>query len=89
MKVTTEWLTIREIAKIISDEIGEPVEVAEVDEAKWQQLRQKGYEEIWLNMQTFYTAGPDYRDMELTHKLVPDAVTVRSLVHKWGKSIIQ
>jgi len=89
MKVTTEWITPREIAKLLSEETSEPVDVVEVDEARWQTLRVKEYEEIWLNMQTFYTAGPDYRDVELTNKLVPDAITVRSFINKWGKSIIQ
>lgn len=89
LNVTTEWITPREIAKLLSEEIGEPIDVVEVDEARWQTLRVKEYEEIWLNMQTFYTAGPDYRDVELTNRLVPDAITVRSFISKWGKSIVQ
>jgi hypothetical protein len=89
LKVTTEWITPREIAKLLSEEIGEPIELVEVDEARWQTLRVKEYEEVWLNMQTFYTAGPDYRDVELSNRLVPDAITVRSFIQKWGKSIVQ
>jgi hypothetical protein len=89
MKVATEWITPREIAKLVSEEIGEPVDVVEVDEAKWQTLHTKEYEELWLNMQTFYTAGPNYRDVELSNRLVPDAITVPSLIHQWGKSIVQ
>jgi hypothetical protein len=89
MKLTTEWITPREIAKLVSGEIGEPIDVVEVDEAKWQTLHTKEYEEIWLNMQTFYTSGPTYRDVELTNRLVPDAITVKSLIKNWGKSIVQ
>lgn len=87
--MATEWLSIREIAKLVSEEIGEPVDIKEVDEEKWQALRSKQFEELWLNIQTFYTAGPDYRDVELTNKLLPDATTVKSLIHKWGKSLVK
>jgi len=89
MKVATEWITPREIAKLVSEEIGEKVEVKEVDEAKWQAMRTKEYEEIWLNMQTFYTSGPDYRDVELSRKLLPNARTAKDVIHSFGKSIVQ
>lgn len=89
MKVATEWITPREIAKLVSEEIGEEVEVKEVDDAKWQKLRTKEYEEMWLNLQTFYTAGPDYRDVELSRKLLPNAKTVKDVIHSWGKSVVQ
>jgi len=88
LKMATEWITPRKVAQLISEEIGEPVEIKEVDEAKWQASRNEKFEELWLNMQAFYTAGPDYRDVELTNKLLPDATTVKSLIHKWGKSIV-
>ena len=89
MKIATEWITPREIAKLVSQEIGETVEVKEVDEAKWQAMRTKEYEEVWLNMQTFYTSGPGYRDVELSRRLLPDAKTVKDVVHSFGKSIVQ
>jgi flavodoxin len=89
MKLATEWVTPREIAKTISEEIGEDIEVKEVDEAKWQTLRTKEYEEIWRTLQTYYTSGPDYRDVELTNKLLPSAKTVKDLIRSWGKSIVQ
>lgn len=89
MKVATEWITPREIGKLISEEIGEKVEVKEVDDAKWQALRTKEYEEMWLNIQTFYTAEPDFRDVDLSLKLLPNAKTVKDLIHSWGKSVVQ
>jgi len=89
MKVCTEWVSPREIAKLVSETTGEEVEVKEVDEQAWQAARGPQTEELWLNMQCFYTAPPDYRDMALTKRVLPNAKTIKEYVEERGKSIIQ
>lgn len=89
MKVASEWVTPRDIAAAASVALGETVEVEEVSEAKWEALRSPGFEEIWLNLQTFYTAGPDYRDVELSNRLLPGAKKVEDFMKQWGKSLVR
>jgi len=95
MKVATEWTTPLSIAKTLSTIFSEPVEVDGIDsEEAWSKLRKDdpGYEEIWLNMQTFYTAGGEkgpYRDIEMSRKVLPHARTVESLLSTWGRSLIR
>jgi len=89
MKVATEWITPREIGKLISEETGEKVDIKEVDDTKWKALRTKEYEEMWLNLQIFYTAEPDYRDVDLSLKLLPNAKTMKDVIHSWGKSVVE
>lgn len=95
MKVATEWTTPLSIAKTLSTIFSEPVEVDGIDsEEAWLKLRKDdpGYEEIWLNMQTYYTAGGEkgpYRDVEMSRKVLPRAKTVESLLSTWGRSLIR
>jgi hypothetical protein len=83
MKIVAEWVTIRDVAKIMEEELGEKVHVKEIDEHKWNSLRSEDFEELWLNMQTFYTAGPGYRDVELSNKLLPGATKMRDAIREW------
>jgi len=89
LKVVTEWITPREVAKLVSETIGEDVEVKEVDEQAWIAMRSPQTEELWLNMQTFYTAPADYRDAEMSKRLIPNAKTTKQFIEEWGKSIVQ
>lgn len=73
MKVVSEWVTPRDIAAHAAAVLGEPVHVEEVSEHAWNAMRTPQFEEIWLNLQTFYTAPPDYRDVEMSNKLLPGA----------------
>jgi len=90
MKLASEWVTLRSVASTISTTLGEKVEVDEIDEAKWQELRTERFEEIWLNLQTFYTANEsEYRDVELSRRLLPGAKTTESVFKAWGTSLIK
>lgn len=85
----TEWTSPREIANLVSETIGEKIEVKEVDEQAWQAMRNPQTEELWLNMQCFYTAPPDFRDMTLTRRILPNAKTTKEYIQELGKSIVQ
>lgn len=95
MKIAAEWTTPRSIAKTLSTILKEPVEVDGIpSEEAWMALRKRdpAYEEIWLNMQTFYTAGGEagpYRNVAVTRELLPHATTVESFLKTCGKSLIR
>lgn len=89
MKLVNEWITPREVHKWAEDILGEKVVLKEVDDAAWNAVRNPATEEIWLNMQCFYTAAPDYRDMELSQKLLPGAKRTEDMMRVWGQSMVQ
>lgn len=89
MKICNEWVTPREVAKWVEEVTGEEVEIKEVNDAAWPSLRTPDTEELWLNLECFYTAPADYRDVELTRRLVPNAKTTKQFIQEWGKNIVQ
>jgi len=89
MKICNEWLSPREVAKMVSETIGEDVQIKEVDDEAFNAIRNPETEEMWLNLQCFYTGGPNYRDVEMTHKLLPGAKTTKQFIQEWGTSIVQ
>lgn len=88
IKAVTEWVTVREVQKWAENTLGEEVVVNEIDDAAWHAWKNPKTEEIWLNIQLFYTAGPGYRDLELSHRLLPGARKLEDLIQEWGKSLV-
>ena len=89
MKIVNEWITPREVHKWAEGVLGEDIVLKEIDDAAWNAVRKPQTEEIWLNIQCFYTAAPDYRDVELSHKLLPGAKRTEDMMRAWGKSMVQ
>jgi hypothetical protein len=89
MKLATEWVTPREVKKWAEETLGEEVVLKEIDEEAWTALRSPQMEEIWLNIQCFYTAPSDYRDVEMSLRVLPGAKTVKHLIQEWGKGLVQ
>ncbi|KIM28638.1 hypothetical protein M408DRAFT_69369 [Serendipita vermifera MAFF 305830] len=90
MKIAVEYMTPKDIAARAASVFGEPVHVQHVSEEAWNASRSPGFEEIWLNLQTFYTAGPDYRDVEMSNKLLPNAKRLEDFLQEWGgKALIR
>jgi hypothetical protein len=87
MMLAVEWVTPRQVAKLVEESIGEKVKVTEIDDAKWPSLKE-GNEEIWLNNEWYYT-HKDARDLELTNKLLPNATRVKDHIRSLGKNIVQ
>jgi hypothetical protein len=87
MMLTVEWITPRQVAKWVEESIGEKVNIMELDESKWPSLKE-AYGELWLAMEWIYTHR-NGRDVELTNKLLPNALKTKDFVQSLGKKIIQ
>jgi hypothetical protein len=87
MKLTVEWVTPRQVAGWVEEATGEKIKIVEVDDEKWPTLKE-GNEELWLNMTWFYT-HPNDHDVDLTNKLLPNALKVKDFIFQQGKNIIQ
>lgn len=61
----------------------------EVDEQAWKAMQHPQTEELWLNMQYFYAAPSDYRDLTMTRRLLPNAKTAKEYIQQCGKAIVQ
>ncbi|KAG8779972.1 SCF ubiquitin ligase complex subunit cdc4, partial [Serendipita sp. 398] len=86
-KLCTEWLTPREIVKLVEEAIGEPISVDEVDANKWKAMEEnKQLHELWLNLDFFNNADQaTFRQVELSNKVHPNAKKVKDLVSAWAK----
>lgn len=85
MRVVTEWLSTREMAKIASRVSGKNVVPLELDEEAFKATKDADYpgaEEIYLNFLFFAKHGPDSgaRDQEMTLRLYPNATNFEKLV---------
>jgi len=91
MKVTTEYITPREVAKLAEDVFGEEVVIKDLGEEAWMQSRNPKNDELWLNIQLFYTDGAQegYRDVEMSRRVLPGAKTTKDILQEWGKGIVQ
>lgn len=87
MKLAVESVSARQVAKWVEESTGEKIKIVEVDDAKWPTLKE-GSEELWTNMQWFYTHGGE-RDIELTNKLLPNALKTKTFIQSLGKKVIQ
>ncbi|PVF95815.1 NAD(P)-binding protein [Serendipita vermifera] len=92
MKVITEWITPREIAQIVEEELGEKTVIKEVDDEKWKAMRHEvpNFEELWLNFEWLNKNYPDGkgRDIDFSKSLIPHATTVREYIRSKGKSLV-
>ncbi|KAF8587045.1 NmrA-domain-containing protein [Ramaria rubella] len=83
IRITSEYLSTREIAKALSDVSGKTVHVLEIDEKAFATLKGNPLpEELHSNMETLFAyTTPEFRDPALARKLHPGLKTFR----EWAK----